>query len=633
MRNLLSKENFSENKPKLKIGRRKIFFGLIIFIFLAVLFSVVIPGYLTFRSAVRLNSSFKDLQASVKSGNLDKVNASLLKFKTDFGDFNNNFSRFSWFRFIPFAGVYWMDGKHFLTAGNYGIEIGEIILPTIEPYADILGLSGSKTASDAKTAEDRIDFVVKTINDVMPKLSEVGDKMDKVRYEINQVDPERYPEKIGGRPIRSQLTQIADIINEITSLIIDGKPFLENLPYFLGIGQTKTYLVIFQNDKELRPTGGFITAYSVIKIKDGKIQPVSSNDIYNLDSSYKGNIPVPDPIKKYIKGPYLISNHLFLRDMNWSPDFAISMSQFVKEAEKAGLEKVDGVIGVDTEVLVRLLNVTGPIGVPGYGNYSASIVDKCNCPQVIYELESYADIEKPIVWFNGKIVFGKFEDNRKAILGPLVNSILANALAAPKNKVPLLVQAGLSSLLEKHILLYMFDQNIQKGIEGFNIGARLRDYSGDFLHINDANLGGRKANLYVTQEVNLEIKDKGSVWEHSLEITYKNPQSYDGWLNSVLPNWVRVFVPRQAKLIDVTGLADKEEPYEELGKTVFSGYFELRPKGIVKITFRYEIPKTDRAFKILIQKQPGTFGNQYTLKVNNAIEEFSLFQDKEIQIQ
>src|SRR3990167_7146283 len=141
------------------------------------------------------------------------------------------------------------------------------------------------------------------------------------------------------------------------------------------------------------------------------------------------------------------------------------MKLFADEAESIGIKNIDGVIAVDTQVLVYLLNVLGPIGVSGYGNFSNDIVAECNCPQVIHELESFADIEGPIVWSEnepGKIVFAPPNyDNRKKIIGPLMNSILANTMGQPKEKLPALFEAGFKSLREKHVLFYLFGEKSQ----------------------------------------------------------------------------------------------------------------------------------------------------------------------------
>ena len=427
-------------------------------------------------------------------------------------------------------------------------------------------------------------------------------------------------------------------MDEAATLVSAAKPLLEVSPYLLGIDEERRYLVLFQNDKELRPTGGFITAYSVMKVDKAKFEPVSSNDIYNLDDNYRPSLTVPDPIAAYIKGPYTLSKGWRLRDMNWSPDFAESMALFSQEAAKAGIKGVDGVIAVDTHLLVNLLDAIGEIGVPGFGNFSTKIVPECDCPQVIYELESFADTEGPVVWDpagTGKIIYAPPNyDNRKKIIGPLMNSILANAMGQPKEKLPNLFEAAFKSVIEKHVLFYLFDETAQSAVEDFNIAGRIKDYSGDFLHINDSNLGGRKSNLYVTQEVEQEITaGKDGTIEKTVTITYKNPMKHDGWLNSVLPNWVRIYVPKGSELIEFTGVEAKEEPYEQFGKTVFAGFFQLRPEGIAKVTVKYKLPfKEKEALALFIQKQPGTDSPLYRIRVGKREEEEFLKSDKEFRL-
>jgi hypothetical protein len=323
--------------------------------------------------------------------------------------------------------------------------------------------------------------------------------------------------------------------------------------------------------------------------------------------------------------------------MNWDPDFYESMKLFGEEIEKVGIDDIDGIIAVDTEVVVNLLDAIGPIGVSGFGNFSTEIVEECNCPQVVYELESFADVEGPVVWSEnepGKIVFAPENyDNRKKIIGPLMNSILSNAMGQPKEKLPGLFEAVFKSLIEKHVLFYLYDNDAQFGVESFGIAGRLNSFDGDYLHINDANLGGRKSNIYVQQEVNqsVTIAKDGTV-QKEVTITYKNPEKHDGWLNSVLPNWVRIYVPKGSELIDISGLEDKVDPYEESGKTVFSGFFELRPLGVAKVTVTYKLPfKVDDEYKLFVQKQPGTGGPLYTIEVGKQLEELFLWTDKEFK--
>lgn len=640
--NLPQNESVKEtNMPKKTIGKKSVWLIVAGIISLFLLFNLIV-GLLFYQKGKSLLSNAGKLSDAIKSQDLGKIKSELGNTKNSLNGLNSIYKLVVWERFIPFAGSYISDVGHGIKAGIAGLSAGETVLLVAEPYADLLGFKGgSGVVLAAKTGEqttqERIDFVIKTIPDLLPKIDSISGNVKTVQDELSQIDPDKYPEKFQGKPVRSQLKSAQALISEASTFIINSKPFLESAPYLLGMDTPRTYLVLFQNDKELRPTGGFMTAYSIMKVDKAKFNPVSSSDIYSLDAQYKPAIPAPDPIVKYIKGPYVLSRNLRLRDMNWSPDFAVSMQSVIPAVKQIGITGIDGIIAVDTQVLVNLLNIIGPIGVPGFGNFSTAIDPECNCAQVIHELEAFADVEGPIIWdpLTGKILQRPpNSDNRKKIIGPLMNSILANAFGQPKEKLPGLVQAVFTSLIEKHVLFYMMDLKVESAVAGFGVGGIIRNYNGDYLHISDANLGGRKSNLYATEEVqqDIQVSGDGSVTK-TVTITYKNPQSQDGWLNSVLPTWVRIYVPKGSTLITSEGLEAKQDPYEDLGKTVFAGFFQLRPEGVSKVTFKYKLPfKVSGQYNLLIQKQPGTDGFLYTINVGKHTEEFYLKTDKELKI-
>jgi hypothetical protein len=636
-----AEEMVRPTKPKklwLKIVSYFLLFVLALIVYNAV------AGFFVYQKVNKLINSGRVLSQSVKSQDLTKMKNDIASTEKSLNEVSSTYKLVAWEKFIPFFGSYISDAGHAIKAGQAGMEVGADLVTVVEPYSDLLGLSleGSSNvlaaSSSAETTKDRIDFIANTIPDIVPKIDAISAKVKVIQDEISQINADKYPEKIKDIEVRSKIKSIKELVSEASTFLINGKPFLESTPYLLGMDSPRTYLVLFQNDKELRPTGGFMTAYAIMKVDKATFTPVLSDDIYTLDAKYTSTIQAPDPIVDYIKGPYVLSQKLRLRDMNWSPDFATSMEMVIPAAEKAGITEIDGIIGVDTQLLVNLLDVIGPIGVSGYGNFSTAIEPKCNCPQVIYELESFADVEGPIIWdpVTGKIILRPANsDNRKAIIGPLMNSILANALGQPKEKIPALIQAGFGSLMEKHVLFYLMDETVQQAVADFGIGGVIKDYQGDYLHINDANLGGRKSNLYAYENVDqsIQVASDGSVTK-TVVITYQNPEKQDGWLNSVLPTWVRVYVPKGSELISSEGLKDTADPYEDLGKTVFAGYFELRPEGVSKVTLTYKLPfKVSKEYKLLIQKQPGTDGFLYTINLGKHMEEFNLTTDKEIKIE
>lgn len=600
----------------------------------------VIPTLLFVNKAKKAYTNLAPIINSTEFSDIEKIKSDFNIAKSSIAELKSSYNLISWMKFVPVVGTYVSDLGHGLTAGTKVFEAGETAFVTLDPLLSELGFKKDDTeaVTSDKSAQERIDFVVNSIPEILPKADEISKKVAEAEEELSKIDPNKYPENYKGINVREKLKSVLDLFAQLSAYISESKPLLESAPYLLGMEEDRNYLVLFQNDKELRPTGGFLTAYSIMKVSKAKFEPVSSDDIYNLDSKYKPSFPAPEPIVDLIKGPYVLSRNLRLRDMNYSPDFKVAMDLFSRESESIGLNGIDGIIAVDTQLLVNLLDALGEIGVPGFGNFSSKTEPKCNCPQVVYELESFADIEGPIIWdpLTGKIILRPpNSDNRKKIIGPLMNSILANAMAQPKEKMPALLDSIFKSVIEKHVLFYLHDETAQMAVEGFNIAGKLNEsYDGDYLHISDSNLGGRKSNLYVKQEVEQEITVlKDGTLEKTVTITYKNPEKFDGWLNSVLPNWVRIYVPEGSTLLAVEGLEKEYETISELGKTVFSGYFKLRPEGVSKVTFKYSLPfKKPADYRLLIQKQPGTDTPRYTVITSKSEDEFLLKTDKELRI-
>ncbi len=631
-----------QNTKKTKKLILKIGIGLAAFILILIV-AIGIPAFLTYQKGMVLYKSVKNLETAAKSQDLSQINTQIGVTSKSLADFKTSYTFLSWTRIIPYFGGYVSDLGHAVTAAQAGMDAGKIVITAIEPFSDLLGLksaNGQQAApaiDGAKTAQDRVDFIVKSLPSLLPQIDTISGKMKIVEQEVSQINAERYPAQFRGVALRNNIRSAQDLIDQASNLLVNGKPVIENAPYLLGMDSARTYLILFQNDKELRPTGGFMTAYAIMSVDKAKFSPTLSDDIYNLDARYTPSIPAPDPLIKYIKGPYVLSKNLRLRDMNWSPDFTQSMQMVTTALSQVGVKNIDGIIAVDTKVLDNLLSVIGPIGVPGFGNFSTAIDPQCNCSQVIHALEAYADVEGPIIWdpLTGKIIQRPANsENRKKIIGPLMNSILANAMGQPKEKLGALFSAAFNSVMEKDVLFYIMDPKVQKAMSDFGIAGVIKDYDGDYLHINDANLGGRKSNLYSTEDVEQDIKIAGDgTVTKTVTITYKNPEKQDGWLNSVLPTWVRVYVPKGSTLMAVDGLEAKQDPYEDLGKTVFAGYFQLRPEGVAKVTFQYKLPfKVKGQYKLLIQKQPGANDYLYTINIGRTQQEFYLKTDKEVKI-
>ncbi|TSC53618.1 MAG: Uncharacterized protein LiPW16_347, partial [Microgenomates group bacterium LiPW_16] len=471
---VIEKRRFSFNLSKKKLG---ILVGSLILLFLVFLFAIFLPIKNIYSQAVSAYQIARETYQAVKNQDIAKAQEKLKITHERLLNAQRSYQTLAWTRFIPFFGGYWRDGDHLLKAGLAGIEAGEIAIEAITPYSDLLGLKGQGTFV-SKSTDERIQTAVATMDKITPKLGEISQKLEIVKKEIEGINLNRYPAKLGKFAPKSQIAKFKNLTEEVTGLFISARPLLEIAPRLLGEPQPKRYLVLFQNDKELRSTGGFITAYAIFRLEKGKMRVEASDDIYKLGERSSAKLSPPKPFINHLK-----VYRLYLRDTNYEPDFQVSMKQF---EELYGKTDYDGIVAVDTHVLVSAMKILGPI--PAYGtNFTVDPDKRCGgCPQVIYELEEYA----------GKRV-GHVREERKDIIGVLLYQIMQKALGvSPGQYWGRLFQMALQEITEKHILVYMHDVEAQKGVEAFNMAGRIKDYGGDYLHVNDSNLGGAKSNMF-----------------------------------------------------------------------------------------------------------------------------------------
>lgn len=541
-------------------------------------------------------------------------------------------------KFLPILGAYYADSQHLVKAGFYGLSAGRVFIDSVAPYADLLGLKG-KSSFVGGTASQRIQTAVTTMGKITPHIDDIAIQIEGAKKEIDAVDPNHYPAFFGGEKVRAGLLQARQLVDQGVTFVTDAKPLIKILPSLLGDPKEKKYLVLFQNDKELRPTGGFITAYAIFRIESGVIHVDSASDIYNLDAQISGKEKAPAPILKYLANVPVLN----LRDSNLSPDFITSMGTFNSLYKKVpGYTPVDGIIALDSNVLVSTIKILDDEVYADGIKFTSKTDPRCDCPQVIYELESL--ISKPKSVDLKVTTLEAVQAQRKDLIGSLLYAIMDKALkSSPKLYWGQLFQDMLTQVQQKHILFDIFNTDAQSGIEALNAAGRIRSFDGDYLHINEANFGGAKSNLFVTEAVTQNYKVAGDkTITKEITINYKNPHAPSDCnlergnlcLNATLRNWIRIYVPLGSKLVDSRGSEVKITSYDELGKTVFEGFLTVRPLGSAVFTISYTLPfKVNGSLPLLIQKQPGTYGNDYTLKVNGGkIDNFPLLTDKETQI-
>ena len=620
---------------------------IIIIVLVGVLGVMLLPMRGVITAAQETVAAGQELGTAVKNQDLDKAKEGLATTRGKLTILSQEYQKMAALASIPFLGRYIADGQHGINAAFAGLSAGDKAIEALEPNADLLGLKG-KSKFVSGTADERLQTAVKTMSALIPKINEMATHIDTLRREVAAIDPARYPTKVRDVVVREKIVQVKEVIENAANLFVNAQPLLVNLPKLLGDKEEKRYLVLFQNDKELRSTGGFITAYAQFRLVKGKAILEKADDIYALDAAKKKNFPAPREITTFHKGVY----NLNIRDSNLSPDYKLSMKQFEEIYETtSSKENIDGIWAVDTHVLVESLRILGSIFVYGR-EFSADTDKRCDCPKAVYELEDYST--RPV---------GYIREARKDIIGVLLQTLLQKALGiSPSKYWGPLFQMLLTQINEKHVLAYFHDTDAQKAAESFNMAGRIMTASDsaailkyeegkgwDYLHINNSNMAGAKSNMFVSEKVakDVTVGSDGTITT-KLTLEYKNPypgsdcglESGGLCLNAPLRDWVRVYAPLGSKLIESRGSQSPKdnkpvgmETYDSLGKTVFEGFLIINPLGSARLDLTYTSPVTssDGAYKLLIQKQPGTDGDEYTIKLGGRErKKFMLATDTEL---
>ena len=380
-------------------------------------------------------------------------------------------------------------------------------------------------------------------------------------------------------------------------------------------GTEKTFLILLQNNMELRPGGGFIGAFGILKIKDGTIVDFQVHDTGNFDARIPDKIVPPKPIAEKLK-----MDSWKLRDSNFSPDFkvdALKAQEFYLLGN--GQENFDGVIGITTNVLTSFLQVTGPVTLP---DYPGTFADESAIMQLEYQVEKGFDEQ------------GITRGERKTVINELGEEVMKKALAL--GKMDKLKLAGIvqEDLNRKDIQLYFKDAKIQQQVIDAKWGGIVdNEWNKDYLLLVDANLGAWKSDYFVKRSVEYTVDLRQEVPQAVLKINYNHTATEKNWLTRDYLSYFRVYAPDGSWLNKtenfVTPVFEKE-----FNKKSFGAYVYVITGQEKQVELYYSLPK-DLAenYALKIQKQAGLNDVPWKVKIisKNGKEknyDFVLNEDK-----
>ena len=428
-------------------------------------------------------------------------------------------------------------------------------------------------------------------------------------------------------PVYAVASDLLDDLEQVREYLSVVSIAAKIVPEIGGIDGERTYLLLFLNNNELRPGGGFIGSYGVLRTLYGDIAHLETEEVYILDDAAEPELTelAPAPLQRYNA-----TTKWFFRDSNWSPDFAVSsldsIERFLEEVSVIPEEelediptttRVDGVIGMTPDYVSSLLEITGDLTVSGQTFTAEGIADELE-----YQVQ------------RGYISEGLPAEQRKEILADLVNELKRELFTLPISSWGAVIEASETALENKQLVFYNSDQELEDLYTTVGWGGRVLPSTPDVQMVVDANLASLKTDPVVDRDITYELgRSQTGEWVGRTTVRYTHMNDFD-WKTTRYRTYTRLYVPTGSELLRVqgsmlddainnpSGAAGPVDVGEELGLTVFGAFISIEPLATGELVFEYllsdevvEAIQTD-TYGLSFYKQIGAQSHTLTLELD-----------------
>jgi len=328
-------------------------------------------------------------------------------------------------------------------------------------------------------------------------------------------------------------------------------PSLTGFPFW-----EKTYLILLQNDAELRPTGGFISSFGELTFKSGLPVSFVVKDVFALDD---------EPTMTYSEPPYpmgeLLKNEFYkgysFRDANWSPDFPTAAKELSTMYKKIYPKKnISGVVALNFHFIEEIMKLYGPMSINGKPISSETLFSTLQ-----YEQNNIDRHDKESL------------KNRKSFLKEMLSPLMAN-VTFNLGKWRELTALTFHAFAEKDLMFYTDASDLQRLFEEkqmANIFPKPSDNS-DIFAVVLSNLGGMKSDRYIQRDISYTVKmiEEGDLsgkehlqGQYVLHLTHMG--GYNAPLSHDYKGYARIYLPKDTT---ITNEPKDAKVFSELGYTV-----------------------------------------------------------------
>jgi hypothetical protein len=440
--------------------------------------------------------------------------------------------------------------------------------------------------------------LLSVLDQVQPSVVKIRGDLQRAQTDASQVDAAVIPAGQQATFLKARGTVDSALagLDEFDRLV----PVLHDV---LGGNGARTYLVEQVDPAELRAGGGFIGTYSLVRADLGALTVVKSGNAYDLADprpkpGQPGFIPQPGPYREVVP------------DVSWSfvdsnlfPDFPSNAKTAEAFVQPPLSTSVDGVISIDYYTVAKMLELTGPLAVPGY----RISLDATNLIPLLLAGAIAADAtHKAIV---------------SAIAGPLMERIAT----LPPDRWPALIASLNTVVGERHLQVYFNNASAETEVKRIGWSGDLNPVGAvDFMMEVESNYYGDKANYFLTRHYTVVLTRNGSKLHHKVTVDFVNAMPASSSERTSYRVDVRLYVSDSASSVsDNLRQVVYPNPNPPSGTALLDGWAPEIPccGGRGQALFEYDTPwpvSDSGGDEIYWQKQPGTVADKIDVIWNDG---------------
>jgi hypothetical protein len=441
--------------------------------------------------------------------------------------------------------------------------------------------------------------LLSVLNQTNSSLVIVRGDLDRAQKAAAQVDIQVVPVSLQATFLNARATIISAVAaaDEFARLV----PIITEL---LGGNGARTYLIEQVNPAELRPGGGFIGTYSVLRADQGTLRLIRSGDAVELIGTrarpgQPGYVAPPGPLRESL----LQNTSWSFIDSNFSADFPSNAKAGESFAQPWLGAHIDAVISIDYYTVAKMLDLTGPLSIPGFGI-------TVNASNFVPLIAQYDLANSPA---------------HKAILIAVAGTLMNRVATLSPDHWPALIAALNDLAAARHLQAYFNNSNVEKEIDQFGWSGTLNPTNArDYMMEVESNLGATKANYFVTRHFTVELTRSGGMLHHKVTIDIVDNMPYSYRPGEFYSAYLRLYVSDSASSArDNLRPAKYPNPAAPAGMRMIDGWIPtIHGYGhSAQAVFEYDTPWIADGRgegQIYWQKQSGTLNDAVDVKWNDG---------------